>query len=61
MTGKQVVALLKAKGWKLARIKGSHYIMSKSTVKVPVPVHGAQDLGAGLIAAIARQTGETLK
>ncbi|MDQ7830517.1 MAG: type II toxin-antitoxin system HicA family toxin [Desulfovibrionaceae bacterium] len=28
---------------------------------VPVPVHGAKDIGPGLLAAIARQTGVDLK
>jgi len=28
---------------------------------VPVPVHGAKDLGAGLLAAIQRQSGVELK
>ena len=28
---------------------------------VPVPVHGARDIGAGLLAAIQRQTGVRLK
>jgi predicted RNA binding protein YcfA (HicA-like mRNA interferase family) len=35
--------------------------MLKDGRAVPVPVHGAKDLGAGLLAAIARQTGVTLK
>jgi len=63
MTGKQVIAKLKAAGWTLARIEGSHHIMEKADVPraVPVPVHGAKDLGAGLLAAIQRQSGVELK
>ena len=63
MNGKQAIAKLKEAGWVLARIEGSHHIMQKSGVprSVPVPVHGAKDLGAGLLAAIQRQSGVKLK
>ena len=42
-------------------IHGSHHIMTKSGLAVPVPVHGSRDLGAGLLAALRRQTGVELK
>ncbi|MBK9136821.1 MAG: type II toxin-antitoxin system HicA family toxin [Betaproteobacteria bacterium] len=61
MTGKEVIAKLKAAGWSLDRIHGSHHVLTKDGRAVPVPVHGNRDLGAGLIAAIQRQTGVTLK
>ena len=61
MNGRDVIERLKAAGWRLDRIKGSHHVMLKDGRAVPVPVHGAKDLGAGLLAAIARQTGVTLK
>ena len=61
MNGHDVIERLKAAGWRLDRIKGSHHVMLKDGRVVPVPVHGAKDLGAGLLAAIARQTGVTLK
>lgn len=61
MNGKAVIAKLKASGWTQARVNGSHHIMSKDGKAVPVPVHGSKDLGAGLIAAIERQTGVKLK
>lgn len=61
MTGKEVIAKLKAAGWQVDRIHGSHHILTKSGQAVPVPVHGARDLGAGLLAAIQRQTGVKLK
>lgn len=35
--------------------------MVKAGRAVPVPVHGKHDLGPGLIATIARQTGVKLK
>jgi len=63
MHGKQVIAKLKAAGWTLARIEGSHHLMEKAGVPrpVPVPVHGTRDLGTGLLAEIQRQTGVKLK
>jgi predicted RNA binding protein YcfA (HicA-like mRNA interferase family) len=61
MNGKQVIAKLKAAGYQLDRINGSHHIMVKDGVAVPVPVHGNRDIGAGLLAAITRQSGVKLK
>ncbi|MBC5768462.1 type II toxin-antitoxin system HicA family toxin [Ramlibacter albus] len=61
MTGKEVIARLKAAGWKLDRIHGSHHIMVKGAQAVPVPVHGSRDIGVGLLALIQRQSGFKLK
>jgi predicted RNA binding protein YcfA (HicA-like mRNA interferase family) len=61
MNGKDVIARLRAAGWQLDRVQGSHHIMSKDGRAVPVPVHGTRDLGAGLLAAIQRQSGLKLK
>ena len=61
VTGKEVIAKLKAAGWSLDRIHGIHHILTKDGRAVPVPVHGFRDLGAGLLAAIQRQSGIKLK
>ncbi|HSG41167.1 MAG TPA: type II toxin-antitoxin system HicA family toxin [Thermoanaerobaculia bacterium] len=61
VTGKEVIAKLKAAGWSLSRIHGSHHILTKDGQAVPVPVHGSRDLGPGLLATIQRQTGVKLK
>jgi len=63
MNGKEVIAKLKAAGWTLNRITGSHHMMEKPGAlrTIPVPVHGTKDLGAGLLADIQRQTGVKLK
>ncbi len=61
MNGKDILKKLQAQGWVLNRINGSHHIMTKNGMAVPVPVHGARDVGAGLVAAIAKQTGVKLK
>ncbi len=61
MDGREVMRRLKAEGWTLRRVAGSHHVMEKDGVKVPVPVHGARDLAPGTLAAIQRQTGVKLK
>lgn len=61
VTGKEVIAKLKAAGWTLDRIHGSHHILTKDGRAVPVPVHGSRHLGPGLIAAIQRQSNVKLK
>lgn len=49
MTGKELVKLLIANGWKVDRIHGSHTIV--------VPVHGNSDLKPGLLNAILKSAG----
>jgi len=61
MTGKEVIARLKAARRSVDRIHGSHHILAKDGKAAPVPVHGSRDIGAGLLAAIERQTGVKLK
>jgi predicted RNA binding protein YcfA (HicA-like mRNA interferase family) len=50
MNGKEVISRLKLAGWSLDRVKGSHHILTKDGIAVPV--HGTRDLGPGLISAI---------
>ena len=57
MNGKQVIKILEAHGWTQTRVNGSHHMLKKGGVTVPVPVHGAQDLGMGLLKKIENQTG----
>jgi predicted RNA binding protein YcfA (HicA-like mRNA interferase family) len=61
MNGKQVIAKMKAAGWTLARINGSHHILQRDGATVPVPVHGTHNLTPAVLAAITRQTGVQLK
>jgi predicted RNA binding protein YcfA (HicA-like mRNA interferase family) len=61
MNGKEIISKLKAEGWQLNRINGSHHIMVKDGKAVPVPVHGGRDVGVGLVANISRQTGVKFK
>lgn len=60
MNGKQVIKRLKAEGWEVLRIQGSHYRLGKGSARVTVPVHSSTDLGPGLLRAIEKQTGVKL-
>ena len=56
MTGKALIKVLRANGWLLDRIKGSHHIMVKEGRRaIPVPVHGSRDLPNALVKAILTQ------
>ena len=57
VNGQDVIKRLKAEGWRVKRVRGSHHLMEKAGRVVPVPVHGAADIGKGLLAEIERQTG----
>jgi predicted RNA binding protein YcfA (HicA-like mRNA interferase family) len=61
MNGSEVVRKLKSEGWRLVRIRGSHHLMEKNGKVIPVPVHGPKEVGKGLLAEIARQTGVKFK
>ncbi|MDR2965212.1 MAG: type II toxin-antitoxin system HicA family toxin [Treponema sp.] len=46
MTAKEIIKILKANGWNLNRIRGSHHIFVKESCRsVSVPFHGNIDLG----------------
>lgn len=47
MNDKEVLSKLQAAGWVLDRVNGSHHVLTKNGIAVPVPVHGTRDLGAG--------------
>jgi len=57
--GRQMCRLLEAKGWRLARITGSHHIFVREGVnlRITVPVHGNADLKVGLQKAIMKFSG----
>ena len=44
MNGKEIIKKLKALGWEIKAINGSHHQMIKDGVKLTVPVHGTQDV-----------------
>jgi len=57
MTGKELIKLLKKKGWTLDRIKGSHHIMIKEDLTVVVPVHGNREIPKGTLESILKHAG----
>jgi predicted RNA binding protein YcfA (HicA-like mRNA interferase family) len=50
-SGKNFCKLLEKKGWKLARISGSHHVYVKqgTLYRISVPVHKNDDLKIGLL------------
>ena len=61
MNGKEVIKRLKASGFELLRIEGSHYRLGNGSLKVSVPLHGTKDLKPGTLASIERQSGVKLR
>jgi predicted RNA binding protein YcfA (HicA-like mRNA interferase family) len=43
MNGNEIIKRLKAEGWGLKRIRGSHHMLKKDGRVVPVPVHPNPD------------------
>jgi len=60
MTGSEVLRRLKAEGWQVLRVRGSHHRMGKGALRTTVTVHGHRDLKPGTLASIERQTGVKL-
>ena len=50
VTGKRLAKLAEQKGWRLARISGSHHIytMNGRIERLVIPIHGNQVLKIGL-------------
>ena len=61
MTGREIIKRLKAAGWEIVRVRGSHHLLKKGSSVVPVPVHGPKDIGIGLLTKIEKQTGVKLR
>ncbi len=59
LSGKELVKLYEKNGWKLDRVKGSHFIMkSKKTCEtIPIPVHGNKSIGKGLEKSLLKKLG----
>ncbi len=56
ISGKDFCKLLEKKGWKLARINGSHHIYTKegTIYRISVPVHKNDDLKKGLLKSLMK-------
>jgi predicted RNA binding protein YcfA (HicA-like mRNA interferase family) len=61
ITGPELCQLLDRAGWKLKRIRGSHYVFTKAGERrtVTVPVHGKKEVKPGLAARIAKDASIT--
>jgi len=58
MTGKELINILRANGWVLDRISGSHHIMIKEGRRsIPIPIHGKKNIPIGLVTRIMKQAG----
>jgi predicted RNA binding protein YcfA (HicA-like mRNA interferase family) len=54
----ELIAELRAAGWQLERVRGSHHVFKHpSRPGIVVVPHPKKDLGRGLVAAIKRQAG----
>jgi len=61
MDGKEVIRRLKAAGYEVVGVNGSHHMLRKpGKPKIPVPVHGAKDLKIGTLKNIERLSGVKL-
>ena len=58
MGSREVVAMLKADGWKLDRVKGSHHVfVHDSKPGIVVVPHPKKDLPTGTLRSILRTAG----
>ena len=56
ISGKRLAKLAEERGWRLARISGSHhvYVMDGRTERLVIPIHGNQDLKIGLLRGLMK-------
>ena len=57
MDSSSLIRELKAAGWTLDRVNGSHHVFTKPGHRPVVVPHPRKDLGRGLVAAIKKQAG----
>jgi predicted RNA binding protein YcfA (HicA-like mRNA interferase family) len=59
VAGKELAAIVKRKGWSLARIKGSHhiFIMPGRRERLVIPIHGNRPLKIGLLRSLMKIAG----
>jgi predicted RNA binding protein YcfA (HicA-like mRNA interferase family) len=56
VSGKELVGIVKKKGWTLARIKGSHHILTMPgrRERLVIPVHQNRPLKLGLLRSLMK-------
>jgi len=58
MNSKELIRLIEAKGWRLARVSGSHHIFCRDEHEGHISIpHPRKDLGIGLTEKIKKQAG----
>ncbi|MBP6964369.1 MAG: type II toxin-antitoxin system HicA family toxin [Armatimonadetes bacterium] len=50
-SGREIIRLLRSHGWQIARVEGSHHILTKPgrDETISVPVHGNHSLKSGIV------------
>lgn len=63
MKAREVIKILSKNGWHKERQSGSHVIVKDEVTgrTYPIPDHGSEDLGKGLVGAIEKFTGVRLR
>jgi predicted RNA binding protein YcfA (HicA-like mRNA interferase family) len=58
---KKLCKVLEKSGWQLARVRGSHYIYTKTNSPkiIVIPIHGNRDLPTGTLRGILKDAGLT--
>ena len=56
VSGRELARLVQGRGWKLARINGSHHIftMPNRRERLVIPIHGNRPLKTGLLRALMK-------
>ena len=57
LSGKDLAKIAERRGWKLARINGSHHIYTKpgSIIRLSIPIHANKPLKTGLLRHLLKQ------
>ena len=50
---------MESRGWRLARVNGSHhiYVLEGNSLRLSIPIHGDRPLGSGLLGHMLKQAG----
>ena len=54
ISGKDMLRFLQREGFTVARIRGSHYVLTRGETDTVVPVHGNRSLAIGTLRKILR-------
>lgn len=54
LTGKEMIMFLRAGGYEVLRVRGSHYFLEGGGRRTTVPVHGNRGLKTGTLRSILR-------